>query len=235
MIRDNQARAKRALQFLYVTGILEVANIGADIWQYDLLTNHIDDMATIQLSDTVQFWLGITSICVSIATIITFIHWFRRAYYNLRIINPSAATLEEGWAAGAWFVPILNWWRPFSIMKEIWYGTRAAYGGAFRTQVPDNLLVVWWVLWVVSSILNNIANRLRLKADTVDAFQSCLILSIIGTALSMAALVCIIAIIRKFLTLEKGIAELGEQPSDSIFAVHRPLHIEEAARENSAE
>ena len=70
------------------------------------------------LNDLREFGIGIAAIIIQVFSIVTFIRWFRRAYFNThsRALNPA---YEEGWAAGSWFVPILNLFRPYQIMKEI--------------------------------------------------------------------------------------------------------------------
>ncbi len=52
--------------------------------------------------------------------------WFRRAYFNLHQ-KVSYLSHSEGWAAGSWFVPIVNLYRPYQIMKEIYVETKELF------------------------------------------------------------------------------------------------------------
>jgi len=59
-------------------------------------------------------------------SVITFIMWFRRAYFNLHQ-KVNHLSYSEGWAAGSWFVPIINLYRPYQIMKEIYIETKKLF------------------------------------------------------------------------------------------------------------
>ena len=79
--------------------------------QYDLLQTvanggFISDEA-VEANDTRESFLGIIYLIAYIISGITFIMWFRRAYFNLHQ-KVSWLNHSEGWAAGCWFVPIVN-------------------------------------------------------------------------------------------------------------------------------
>ena len=78
---------------------------------------------------------------------ITFLAWMDRAYSNLTAFGYQRR-FDLGWAIGGWFVPIMNIFRPFQIMREI-----HALSGLDRRPVADAALratptmVAWWVTW----------------------------------------------------------------------------------------
>lgn len=51
-----------------------------------------------------------------------------------------------GWAVGYYFIPIANFWKPFTAMRDI---VRAS---TLREGPPALLLPTWWTLWIVSNI-----------------------------------------------------------------------------------
>ena len=62
-----------------------------------------------------------------------FIAWMHRAYRNLDVLDPGARRFDQGWAIGAWFVPVLMWWRPKQIINDIWRGGEGSRGFAIGT------------------------------------------------------------------------------------------------------
>jgi hypothetical protein len=101
-----------------------------------------------------------------IVTAILFIRWFHRAYRNLDAL---AAPRRHGigWAIGGWFVPILGLWRPKQIANDIWWGS-APEGEAQRA---SGLLLVWWLGYIVTSVIANIAFRATLSGDETEDIQ----------------------------------------------------------------
>lgn len=59
---------------------------------------------------------------VLIISAITFIRWFRRAYYNLNMLT-NDCVYDDSWAAKSWFIPFLNLYRPYEVMKDMFEKT----------------------------------------------------------------------------------------------------------------
>ena len=57
-------------------------------------------------------------------------------------------SISAGWAAGYFFIPIMNLWKPYQAMKEIWQGSDPdPTVHAFSVRVPA-LLPWWWGLFL---------------------------------------------------------------------------------------
>ena len=140
----------------YKLGFLHKIKIGEDFNQMDAeLIDHIDQL------------LGVTMIGLYISFMILFIMWFRRAYFNLHQ-KFNYLQLSEGWAAGAWFVPILNLFRPYVIMKEM-VEESANYLRKVGVDVGSkakNILNPWWTFTVISMILGRII--WKMKTDSLE-------------------------------------------------------------------
>jgi uncharacterized membrane protein len=90
--------------------------------------------------------LGIVALVAYVITGILFIVWLHRSYRNLLAFGLNSTRFPEGWAIGAWFVPILNLWRPKQIVDECWEesGFTPADGGRDRRRARVPALVHWW-------------------------------------------------------------------------------------------
>jgi hypothetical protein len=101
-----------------------------------------------------------------IVLIVLFIMWMRRAYNTLHIAGSRNLHYSEGWAAGAWFVPIINFFYPLQIMRDIWHETQNVFrkNGEVYEKQEDNITGWWWALWLLAIPITWIANyALRAK------------------------------------------------------------------------
>lgn len=145
-LKPNGQRAKNAITLLWIVLIVDVISLISGYFQYDLIQTvadggYISDEAA-TANDLREQIIGVTYMIVLLVSAVTFIQWFRRAYFNLhqRVVNLSHS---EGWAAGAWFVPILNLFRPYQIMKELFVETK-------KLLIQKDLAVskiMWLALW----------------------------------------------------------------------------------------
>ncbi|MEZ6196299.1 MAG: DUF4328 domain-containing protein [Planctomycetota bacterium] len=58
---------------------------------------------------------------------------------------------SPGWAAGGWFIPIANLVIPFLVLREMW--DHLVSGGFGRSRAPRTLMI-WFVAWVISPVLD---------------------------------------------------------------------------------
>ena len=146
--------------------LLDLASIVSSLAQVDLLERmQFGDytMAEADANDARQGALGIAWLVAFIVTAIAFITWTYRAYHNAGVFG-GERSMGQGWAIGGWFVPFLNWFRPYKVLREAWVST------AFRTHSepvvdPPFYFPLWWGLWVVDNLLGNLVFRLEQSSD----------------------------------------------------------------------
>jgi len=116
--------------------------------------------------DIIQMVVGGLQFVVYIATAIWFLRWVHRANRAVRHLGAAGLRYTPGWAVGWYFLPIVNLWKPYQAMREIWRASRNA--PAWANQPSSPLLGWWWFLWVVSSSLGQASFRIALSADTAQ-------------------------------------------------------------------
>lgn len=126
-LRLNDKRAKNAILLIWIILGIEILSIISSFLQLNLLQNaaignEISDTEA-NMNDIREKIIAILYLIAFIISGITFILWFRRAYFNLHLLN-NRLSYKEGWAAGSWFVPFLNLFRPYQIMQELYHETR---------------------------------------------------------------------------------------------------------------
>jgi hypothetical protein len=109
----------------------------------------------VESSTDVYESVGLFRSAVFIAIIVVWLVWFYRARVNAGRYGVQLRH-TKGWAVAAWFVPILNLFRPMEITDDI---VRASDPAVPLTQqsvvdvAKHPLVVVWWVVWLVDSVL----------------------------------------------------------------------------------
>jgi hypothetical protein len=216
-LRPNDERSRIAIIFLIISIILELAYFFSDFLEYGMMQKINNDInIDLDRAEMVEMLQGLFAIAYTILLIVTatiFIRWFRRAYYNLSQIVP--IDNGEGWAAGAWFVPIYNLFKPKQIMVELWEKTNKILSPKIPNYVNRELgnISIWWALWIISSIGNNIATRMYMRAETAEEFMRSISISMFMSFFSIAAAIILIFIIKKYAVMEYLLTTIKEEHS----------------------
>lgn len=148
-LKPNGQRAKNAIILIWLVLVFEIVSLISGYFQYDLL--RVSAMGgeisldTVTANETSEIVVGLLSAITYIISAVTFIQWFRRAYYNLHL-KVNFLNYTEGWAADCWFVPFINLYRPYQIMKELYEETDELLSkkGISVNQTFSTTLLVWW-------------------------------------------------------------------------------------------
>lgn len=114
---------------------------------------------------------GAALLATFLVSTILWLLWFHRAYRNVESFGSVAMRFGTGWAVGAWFVPILNLFRPKQIANDIWRGTEPEppEGRTWTEPRVAPLVHWWWAAWLVANFLGNLSFRMLNDAGTLDA------------------------------------------------------------------
>jgi hypothetical protein len=93
-----------------------------------------------------------------IASIVMTLWLTYRLMRNLHRIASPHVTVSPFWSIGFYFIPFANLVMPPKAVGEIFRGTYAETEGEARE--PKGAVGWWWAFWLISSISENIANRL---------------------------------------------------------------------------
>ena len=199
-VRPNAARAKTALICFCILMLFIVVAAIISAWQFKVLSDVTAGFPlapNITLSNLFSQSLAIIRLGMFIVCAVFFIRWFRRAYFNLYQYNPNAMFFSEGWAAGAWFVPIMSLGRPYRIMREIWMGSRQALDTDPAERQPTTLLGIWWLFWILYNVSGQIVFQLSRTAKDFRSLQLLLGWTLISDFMELTALALVIVIVRQ--------------------------------------
>jgi uncharacterized protein DUF4328 len=137
--------------------------------------------------------LGLATVAVYIATVITFLMWLYRANNNIAAFGEPREH-SAGWAVGSFFVPFANLVIPYRAVKEIWKKSDPAGADSLLyTPSPPGYFPAWWGFWIAMNIANNIYFRMTLADAPADATA---IVGIASEVLTIAAAWFAILVVR---------------------------------------
>lgn len=129
----------------------------------------------------VQRFVVLAQLCSFFITAIFFLLWTYRSYRKLSALSDRNLRFSPGWAVGWYFVPIMNLFRPYQVMEEMWKESAPDADpsrieeGKSRTGSP--LLKGWWGLWLLSHLLAGV-----LGVRPMDPGESALFMFLTGIA-----------------------------------------------------
>lgn len=216
LIRPNDKRAKMAQLFVWAVMAIELLSVGSSYLQIVLLEafqngEEITDVM-INSNDTREQWMGISYLILFAISAFTFILWFRRAYYNLSL--RTSINHGEGWAAGAWFVPIMNIIRPYRIMEELYIKTTSLINSKTNNFVESKttLLAFWWGLWLLTNFASRILTR-KSQDDSLEQLLQTTQINIVLSLLMVPLSIITVLVIKNLAAKEEQLATLEQSKS----------------------
>ena len=214
-IRPNKERADIAIKLIWLVMLIEIISAISSFFQYKLL-NEVNDGGFVSeqaanANDTREQIIAIVYLIVFIISGITFIQWFRRAYYNLGVRTKCKHT--EGWAAGAWFVPIISLFRPVQIMNELWDKTSKLISE--KTNTPKSpitaMIGLWWTLWIIIHFVGRYVTKSGFKAETVEEYINSTIGDMVISILGIPLAIVTVLIVKSYSKKEEKLSEIEKQ------------------------
>lgn len=207
-LKPNEQRSQNAILLIWIALAMNCISLVSSYFQYDLLQTAANggeistEYAT--SNDNREQAIGIIQIIVFVVSAITFIQWFRRAYFNLHL-RVNCLSHSEGWAAGCWFMPIVNLFRPYQIMKELFQETqlflkRNEVHTSEHLAMPS--LGLWWAFWIINWFVGRFVFKYSMKAETIDELTRSTIGQLISNAIGIVLAIITINIITEYSKLE---------------------------------
>ena len=207
-LKQNEQRSQNAILLIWIALAMNCISLVSSYFQYDLLQTAANggeiSAEAVTSNDNREQAIGIIQIIVFVVSAITFIQWFRRAYFNLHLrVNRLSQT--EGWAAGCWFVPIVNLFRPYQIMKEMFQATHFFLKQNevhTREHLSTSSLSLWWTFWIIDRFVGQFVLKYSMKADTIEELTTSTIAQLISNGIGIVLAIITINIITEYSKLE---------------------------------
>lgn len=103
---------------------------------------------------------GLTQTVSAIVVAILFLMWLHRYFRNLHEMGVVGLQFSPGWAVGWFFVPVMHFYKPYQIMREMWLaGSPRNTLSNWRQERPP-LQLMWWFLLTVATQLLAVTSQL---------------------------------------------------------------------------
>lgn len=179
--------------------LIDGVSIISNGMQLDLLSDMAGgtfDDARIEANDNRQQAIAIGYLLCFVVTAILFWQWMRRAYNNLPTFG-RVGQHNTAWAFWGWVVPIMNLFRPYQMMKELWL--------APSPQGPNRdatLIGWWWAFWLIDGFIGQTVLRQYRDPSSIDALTTVTQVEMAGSVLNIATGVLGLLIIKRITLMQ---------------------------------
>lgn len=180
--QSARGKATLAVWATVISLILQVLTLGSCYLQLRLLEGGRNgagiDQAAADANDARQNTILAVLVISALASLVTFLIWVYATHANLHSLGCRDIEFTPGWAVGWFFVPLMNLFKPYQVISEIWRGSDPA---ALLKAFPSGTSLIgwWWGFRVCSGILERVSRSIANGADTIDGLISVTWLAIV--------------------------------------------------------
>jgi hypothetical protein len=187
------------IALLVATVMVDLLSVVSTSLEIDLLERAIAGEtitdAEADANDVRQGLIALLRTAMFIGTVIVFLLWSHRAHRNLPALGAANLRFKPRDAVIYFFIPIMNLFRPYQVMKEIWYASHPT------AELPKNgrpsiaVLGWWWGLFLYSNWIAGRAFRLSWGAETLSELKRASGASLFSDLMDIPAAVLAIALV----------------------------------------
>jgi hypothetical protein len=200
--KENSSLTKWVVWLLKAQIFVACVSLLSNYLEYSLLTEFQNELFASQdefiqkadTSDDRQSFVGIAYLLVFVVSGILILKWLHRANYNSRQLGAKNMEFTPGWSIGYYFVPIMNLWKPYMAMKELWKAS--VNPKDWNNQITPGLLPQWWGLWIVTGLLGRIIFKLSKNAESLDAMIQLNLVNQLSDVLEIPLAIVLIKIVQ---------------------------------------
>ena len=143
---------------------------------------------------------GLAAVFVFISCAVMFCVWIHRANRNARALGARGMEFTPGWAAGWFFVPFANLFKPYQAVREIYQASDpdrdeddegALLSWHWSKQPAPAQMKLWWGTWILMNAFGNASLRLSFRDDAASQATG----TWLGVAGAVAAVPCTLLVI----------------------------------------
>ncbi|HZS08652.1 MAG TPA: DUF4328 domain-containing protein [Blastocatellia bacterium] len=164
------------------------------------------------------------SLAVWLTTMVLFLMWFHRVCSNLKPLGARRLQHTARLAVAVWFIPFAHLFIPHRIAKEVWIKSdtsRETNDFLYKGSSVPGFINAWWGCWVASCLIGYGSSQLSAKASIVADRRLADWFSVISEALSIAAAILAIRVIRSITARQEESSQrirgIGQPPPPPVF------------------
>jgi len=98
-------------------------------------------------------------VAVYIVIAILFLRLLYKAVQQAKGFSTPFTYVSPGWAVGYWFIPFMNLYRQFQVVKALFAACTHEAGPGAKPAMGEQLLSAWWAMLLIGNIAGSILNR----------------------------------------------------------------------------
>lgn len=159
-----KSRANITVVFLALSILTNIAVLGTICLTQSLLHKHLNGIQLTQAeidADTIRLRVTAGALIIArLIAVISFMFWTYRVAQNLPALGTERPEFTPGWAVGVYFVPIINLFRPYQAMVEIWNGSDPQYlNSQEKKPKAVSLLSGWWGVYLAATFIGRVLQQ----------------------------------------------------------------------------
>ncbi|MBA0127483.1 DUF4328 domain-containing protein [Haloechinothrix sp. YIM 98757] len=172
------------------------------------------DVGDLEAADKIFAVITVPYIIAFIAAAVLFIVWLWMARANAEQRCLATHRRARGWVIGSWFVPVVNLWFPYQVVRDVWRASDPTTPHDHRgglAQLGGSAIIGWW--WF-SVLAMGFANRLSFSLERVPEYlddehvRRIALADTLAAACTLAAATLIIVIMRRVTTWQHPAAPI---------------------------
>ena len=182
-------RAKWSEWMLGIGAVLAIAALWSSWQQLQLVQDlargaNVAD-AAIEANDARQQLFAYVQLGLGIASAVVFLMWTSAHTKRLIALGVTNMQYAPKWSVWGFIIPILNLFRPYQVMSELWKASEVVPGpdDPWIKKATPAIVYVWFATLVVDNIVGRLASRTSF--DTVEQVLQAAWLTVAFDALGM--------------------------------------------------
>jgi hypothetical protein len=200
-----------AMSSLAEAALLDRALQGYEITEDEAMAN--------DLRQGVIAWIRVAAFLL---TVVLFCVWVNRASKNAHALGAPGMRFTPGWSVGYFFIPIVNLFRPYQAIAEIYRASDPGRDPAAWQNAPAALIGIWWAVWLISNFASNIATRIMLTADTVEELHAAAIGASGTDLIEIPAAIFALVVVRSIHTRQEALAGIASAEPNASETIKTP-------------
>ena len=200
--------AKIALFFLWASFAAVAYNIYSEVAELALI-DHLeaigdeytdDTLARIDANEERQRNARVGYVIALGLSTIALLVWVSRTNRACRELGATDMEFTPGWAWGVWLIPIINLFRPYQVVRELWRTTDI-------DRRESGLVLGWWLVWIGSGFVSRFGGEVTDPNASLDEFRRVDYYWLFSHAVDIVAYALAIVVVSKLARKLDGFAE----------------------------
>ncbi len=210
----NISTITKLVQYILYAYIIIIAIwIVSSVMEYNLLLDFQNGVYTSEelimvaadKNDQRQDIIGGLYLMIFLISAILIMRWTYVANYNAHQFGAQNMKFSPGWSIGYYFIPILNLWKPYQAMKEIWKVSKSPL--SWESATASHILSLWWLLWIISSIMGRVIFNMSKNANELTELLNLNIITQISNMLDIVLAIITLLVINNIYRMQSQYLE----------------------------